>query len=131
MMRCFVLIAAMTAGSVLAHASDATGLVTAEARKQGVPVAFALRMAKIESGVRCHNHNRKSSASGPLQVLRGTAQAMGYRGDIRRASCATQTHYGMKHLAMCYRGAIGNQALARRCHQVGISVLYGKKKRRR
>jgi hypothetical protein len=114
-----------------AMAGDATGMVTAEARRQGVPVAFALRMAKIESGVRCHNHNRKSSASGPLQVLRGTARAMGYRGDIRRASCATQTHYGMKHLAMCYRGARGNQALARRCHQVGISVLYGKKKRRR
>ena len=131
MMRCFVLIAAMTAGSVCAHAFDATGLVTAEARKQGVPVAFALRMAKIESGIRCHNHNKRSSASGPLQVLRGTARAMGYRGDIRRASCATQTHYGMKHLAMCYRGARGNQALAKRCHQVGISVLYGKKKRRR
>lgn len=124
-------IAGFLALPIDAIAGDATGLVTAEARKQGVPLAFALRMAKIESGVRCHNHNRKSSASGPLQVLRGTARAMGYRGDIRRASCATQTHYGMKHLAMCYRGARGNQAIAKRCHQVGISVLYGKKKRRK
>jgi hypothetical protein len=131
MMRYLVLIAAMTAGSVLAHASDATRLVTSEARRQGVPVGFALKMAKIESGVRCHNHNKRSSASGPLQVLRGTARAMGYRGDIRRASCVTQTHYGMKHLAMCWRGARGNAALAKRCHQVGVSVLYGKKKRRR
>ena len=54
---------------------------------------------------------------------------MGYRGDIRRASCATQTHYGMKHLAMCYRGAHGNQALAKRCHQQGVSALYRKKRR--
>lgn len=114
-----------------AFAADATHIVKMEARKQGVPVAFALKMARIESGVRCHNHNKRSSASGPLQILRGTARAMGYRGDIRRASCATQAHYGMRHLAMCYRGARGNQALAKRCHQVGISVLYGKKKRRR
>ena len=112
-----------------AYAADATGYVTAEARRQGVPVTFALRIAKIESGTRCHNHNRRSSASGPLQVLRGTARSLGYRGDIRRASCATQTHYGMKHLAMCYRAARGNQALAKRCHQQGISAVYKKKRK--
>lgn len=125
-----VVLAAGIAFATPAYASDATHLVTAEAKRQGVPVAFALKMARIESGVRCHNHNKKSSASGPLQVLRGTARGLGYRGDIRRASCATQTHYGMKHLAMCYRGAKGNQALAKRCHQVGISVLYGKKSKK-
>ena len=117
--------------SLPAHAYDASGYVTAEARKQSVPVQFAMRMAKIESGVRCNNHNKHSSASGPLQILRGSARALGYRGDIRRASCATQTHYGMKHLAMCYRGAKGNQALAKRCHQVGVSVLYQKKRKRK
>lgn len=130
-MKKWLWIAGFLALPIDAMAGDATGLVTAEARKQGVPVAFALRMAKIESGIRCHNHNKKSSASGPLQVLRGTARAMGYQGDIRRASCATQTHYGMKHLAMCYRGARGNQALAKRCHQVGVSALYGKKHKKR
>jgi len=124
-------IAGFLALPIDAIAGDATGLVTAEARRQGVPVAFALKMARIESGIRCNNHNKKSSATGPLQVLRGTARSLGYRGDIRKASCATQTHYGMKHLAMCYRGARGNQALAKRCHQVGIRVLYGEKKRRR
>jgi soluble lytic murein transglycosylase-like protein len=116
--------------STVAHAGDATSLVAAEARKQGVPVKFALYMAKIESGVQCGNHNRRSSATGPLQVLRGTARALGYRGDIRKASCAVQTHYGMKHLAMCYRAARGNQALAKRCHQQGISAIYKRKKRR-
>ena len=130
-MKKWLSIAVFLALPIDAMAGDATALVTSEARRQGVPVGFALKMAKIESGVRCHNHNKRSSASGPLQVLRGTARAMGYRGDIRRASCATQTHYGMKHLAMCWRGARGNAALAKRCHQVGVSVLYGKKKRRR
>lgn len=128
-------LAALALLTVSAHppamAHDATGLVTAEARRQGVPVKFALYMARIESGVHCGRRNPRSTASGPLQVLKGTARAMGYRGDIRRASCATQTHYGMKHLAMCYRGARGNQALAKRCHQVGVSVLYKKKKSRR
>ena len=114
-----------------ASATDATGLVRAEALRQGVPVSFALRMAHVESGVRCHNHNRRSTASGPLQILRGTARSLGYRGDIRRASCAVQTHYGMKHLALCYRGAKGNQALARRCHQVGVSALYKNKRKRK
>jgi soluble lytic murein transglycosylase-like protein len=124
-------LAAVPLVAASAYAYDATGYVTAEAKRQGVPVKFALYMARIESGVRCNNHNRKSSATGPLQVLRGTARAMGYKGDIRRASCATQTRYGMKHLAMCYRGARGNQALAKRCHQVGVSVLYRKKSKRR
>ena len=110
-----------------AAASDATHLVTSEARRQGVPVGFALKMAKIESGLRCHNHSRRSSASGPLQVLRGTARSLGYRGDIRRASCAMQTHYGMRHLAMCWRAAKGRPTLARRCHQQGISAVYGRR----
>lgn len=110
------------------HAGDATHYVTSAAKAHGVPVHFALKMAKIESGVKCGRRNPKSTASGPLQVLKGTARAMGYRGDIRRASCATQTHYGMKHLAMCYRGARGNLALAKRCHQVGVSVLYKRKR---
>jgi len=64
-------------------------------------------------------------------VIRGTARAMGYKGDIRKASCATQTEYGMKALAMCWRAAKGSAALAKRCHQVGISAVYGKRKKRR
>lgn len=111
------------------YASDATNHVVSAAKAQGVPVKFALRMAKIESGVRCGQRNPRSTASGPLQILKSTARAMGYRGDIRRASCAVQTHYGMKHLAMCYRGARGNQALAKQCHQRGVSALYRKRNR--
>lgn len=118
----------LSAFSLPAFSADATHLVSSSAKAHGVPVHFALKMARIESGVRCGQRNPKSTASGPLQVLKGTARAMGYKGDIRRANCATQTHYGMKHLAMCYRGARGNQALAKRCHQVGVSVLYKRKR---
>lgn len=107
-----------------AEAKDATSIVMAEAKRQGVPVTFALKIARIESGIRCGQRNPRSTASGPLQILKGSARALGYKGDIRRASCGLQTHFGMKHLAMCYHGARGNQALAKRCHQIGISVLY-------
>ena len=105
-----------------AYAADATRLVTAEARRQGVPVAFALRVARVESGVQCHRHN-KSGASGPLQIMPASARALGFRGHIRKASCAVQTHYGMRHLAMCYRGARGNQRIAAACHYQGVSAL--------
>ena len=123
-----VLRAAILGGALIhpvpAASSDATAMVTSEANHQGVPVDFALRIARIESGVRCNNNSKTTSASGPLQILASTARSLGYKGNIRRASCAVQVHYGMKHLALCYNGAHGNRALAQRCHQVGVSVLY-------
>lgn len=119
----------LVAGSVFlaavshSHAADATGYVTSAAKAHGVPVHFALKIARAESGVKCGRRNSKSTASGPLQVLKGTARGLGYKGDIRRASCATQTHYGMKHLAMCWRGAKGNAKRAAACHYQGVSAL--------
>jgi len=117
------MVAALVALPIDALASDATALVRAEAKRHGVPVAFALRVARAESGVKCGRRNPKSTASGPLQVLKGTARGLGYRGDIRRASCAVQTRYGMKHLAMCWRGAKGNVRRAAACHYQGVSAL--------
>ena len=105
-----------------AYAADATRLVTAEAKRQGVPVGFAIRVARVESGVQCHRHN-KSGASGPLQLMPATARALGFRGHIRSASCSVQVHWGMRHLAMCYRGARGNQRIAAACHYQGVSAL--------
>ena len=122
-MRWMMIAAALVALPIEALASDATALVKAEARRHGVPVAFALRVARAESGVQCGRRNPKSTASGPLQVLKGTARGLGYRGDIRRASCAVQTRYGMKHLAMCWRGAKGNARRAAACHYQGVSAL--------
>ncbi len=118
----FWIVAALAIGIQPCHAADATRLVAAEARRQGVPVAFALRVARVESGVQCHRHN-KSGASGPLQIMPASARALGFRGHIRKASCAVQVHWGMHHLAMCYRGARGNQRIAAACHYQGVSAL--------
>ena len=109
-----------------AAASDATSMVISEAKRQSVPVDFALRIARIESGVRCNNNSKSSTASGPLQITAPTARSLGFGGNIRKASCGTQVHYGMMHLSICYRGAHGNRALAQRCHQTGVSVLHGR-----
>lgn len=122
-MRWMMIAAGLVALPIEALASDATALVRAEAKRQGVPVAFALRVARAESGVQCGRRNPKSTASGPLQVLKGTARGLGYKGDIRRASCAVQTRYGMKHLALCWRGAKGNARRAAACHYQGVSAL--------
>lgn len=113
----------LSAPTPKAHAYDASRLVAAEARRQGVPVSFALRVARVESGVQCHRHNA-SGATGPLQIMPASARALGYRGHIRSASCAVQTHYGMRHLAMCWRGARGNQRVAAACHYQGVSALH-------
>ena len=124
MMRIFI-VAAMLAFPVPVMAADATNIVKQMARKHGVPQSFALRVARVESGVKC---GRVGAAGerGPLQVLPRTAAGLGYR-NVRSASCATQTSAGMKHLAICYRGAGGNQFRAAACHNGGFGVLKWKR----
>jgi soluble lytic murein transglycosylase-like protein len=108
-----------------AHATDATGLVKQMAARHGVPQSFALRVAKVESGVKC---GRVGAAGerGPLQILPRSARGLGYR-NIAKAGCAAQTSAGMKHLAMCWRKARGNQFRAAACHNGGPGVLQWKR----
>lgn len=109
-------------------AGDATRLVEASALKHGVPVEFALQVAKKETGVRCGEIGA-SGERGPLQILPSTARHLGYT-DIRKASCAEQTDAGMAHLAKCYRGVGGNRWHAAACHNQGFSAISGKVKKR-
>jgi len=124
-MKWIMMVAALVALPIEALASDATALVRAEAKRHGVPVAFALRVARAESGVKC---GRVGAAGerGPMQVLPRTAAGLGYK-NVRNASCATQTSAGMKHLAICWRGARGNQFRAAACHNGGFGVLKWKR----
>lgn len=104
-----------------AHA-DAKHLVISSAKRHGVPVNFALRVAKVESGVKCGRVG-SSGERGPLQILPSTARSLGYK-NIRGTSCATQTDAGMKHLAICWRKTRSAWRAAA-CHNQGISVAYG------
>ena len=109
-------------------ASDATRLVEASARKHGLPVEFALQVAKKETGVQCGKVG-SSGERGPLQILPSTARQLGYK-NIRKASCAEQTDAGMAHLAECYRGVGGNRWYAAACHNQGFSAISGKVRKR-
>lgn len=104
--------------------ADARPLVVSAAKRHGVPTHFALRVARVESGVKCGRVGR-AGERGPLQILPSTARALGYR-NIRTASCATQTDAGMKHLAICWKKT-RNLWRAAACHNQGISVAYGRK----
>ena len=124
-MKVIVAVMALAIATSAAQAKDATVIVKQMAAKHGVPQSFALRVARVESGVRC---GRVGAAGerGPLQVLPRTAAGLGYK-NIRKASCATQTSAGMKHLAICWRGARGNAYRAAACHNGGIGTLRWKR----
>jgi soluble lytic murein transglycosylase-like protein len=124
-MRVVIAMMALAIATSAAQAKDATVIVKQMASKHGVPQSFALRVARVESGVKC---GRVGAAGerGPLQVLPRTAAGLGYK-NIRKASCATQTSAGMKHLAICWRGAKGNQFRAAACHNGGFGVLKWKR----
>jgi soluble lytic murein transglycosylase-like protein len=124
-MRVVIAVMALAIATSAAQAADATVIVKQMAFRHGVPQSFALRVARVESGVKC---GRVGAAGerGPLQVLPRTAAGLGYK-NIRKASCATQTSAGMKHLAVCYRGAKGNQFRAAACHNGGFGVLRWKR----
>ena len=115
-------IVALTTSNAFAY--NAKSLVAASAKKHGVPVEFALNVAKHESGIRCGLVGA-SGEVGPLQILPSTAKAMGYR-NIRSKGCAAQTEAGMAHLAKCYRGMGGNRWAAAACHNQGFSAITGK-----
>lgn len=110
--------------AVLRRSASAEELVRRAAVKFGVPVNFALRVAKQETGIRCGlvgGHGER----GPLQILPSSARSLGYK-NIRSASCATQTEAGMAHLAMCWQEAKGNPRAAARCHNGGAGMTWSK-----
>lgn len=124
-MKKFLVAASMVLAFTVAEAhADAKPLVISSAKRYGVPVTFALRVAHVESGVKC-GRTGASGEKGPLQILPSTARALGYK-NIRSASCAAQTDAGMKHLALCWRKT-RNPWHAAACHNQGISVAYGRK----
>lgn len=102
-------------------ADSAVHYIHASAQKYGVAPAFAMRVARVESGFKCSVVGA-SGEVGPLQILPATARGLGYK-NIRSASCRTKTDAGMKHLALCYRGAKGNWRRAAACHNAGVASL--------
>jgi soluble lytic murein transglycosylase-like protein len=96
-------------------------LIAAEAARQGVPEPLALRISRVESGDRCDavgSGRAGRRPQGPLQILPGSARALGHRGGPLN-NCEAGLVIGMRHLAMCFRLAKGDHALTARCHVAG------------
>lgn len=113
--------------SAQSYSNDATNIVRMAAVRHHVPVDFALRVARHETGGKGGRCGLRGAAGevGPLQILPSTARAMGYRGVVG-ATCEAQTDAGMAHLAYCYKKT-ATQWLAAACHNQGVSVAYGRK----
>jgi hypothetical protein len=98
-------------------------MVEAEARRQGVPVALAHAVTHVESRFRCNAigiQTRVGRGHGPLQIMPGSARALGFVGDSRRlATCDEGLRYGMKHLAKCWELSGRSYAGAATCHVQG------------
>jgi soluble lytic murein transglycosylase-like protein len=124
LMGCLVWFASASAQS---YSNDASLIVRQAAIRHHVPVDFALRVARHETGGKGGRCGLRGAAGevGPLQILPSTARAMGYRGVVG-ATCEAQTDAGMAHLAYCYRKT-STQWLAAACHNQGVSVAYGRK----
>lgn len=75
-------------------------MVTAAAKRHGVPVRVAHAIVRIESGYNCRARSR-SNARGAMQVLPATARSVGVHGSL--FDCQTGIEAGMRYLAQIVR----------------------------
>lgn len=88
--------------------ANVQSIVAAEAKRQGVPVALAMKVAKTESNFRCSAVGR-AGERGVMQIKPATARGVGYRGPASGLNnCSTGIRYGMIYLRMAYKKAGGN-----------------------
>lgn len=85
-----------------------SALIAKHARANGIPVALAHAIVRIESGYRAHVRGRAGEV-GLMQIKPSTARAMGYRGSARGLYRPdTNLRWGMRYLGSAYRRAGGN-----------------------
>lgn len=98
-------------------------LVRAKAREFQVPESLAYAVTHVESGFRCDAvgpKTRHGHAYGPLQILASSAARLGFTGSTSALrSCGAGLHYGMAHLAQCWRMSGGSYRNAAHCHVQG------------
>ena len=97
-------------------------LVKSQARKQGVPVPFALAIANHESKFRCSavgSHGER----GVMQIKPATARGLGYKGSARGLNdCAIGIYWGMKYLKMAIVQAHGDLKKAAFLYNAGLGA---------
>lgn len=103
-------------------------LVTSMAQAHGVDPALAHAVVAVESGYNCAARNPHSSASGPMQVLKSTARAVGVGGNLR--DCRTGLEAGMRYLSRMVTLSGGSACAAASAFNrgaVGGCSAYGRK----
>jgi soluble lytic murein transglycosylase-like protein len=96
------------------------GLIKGLAPKYGVPVWFALRIAKVESG---YNPNVRGAAGeyGVYQMKCATAKGIGFSGNCSQLlNASTNVEFGLKHLQMAMKLSKGNLRMAASKHNGGL-----------
>jgi soluble lytic murein transglycosylase-like protein len=104
-------------------------LVTAVAEEHGVPPAMAHAIVQVESRYDCAAKNPRSSATGLMQTLRGTARSVGVTGDLQ--DCRNGLEAGMRYLKRAVE-VHGLGCAAASAYNTGISsrgrcTPYGRK----
>lgn len=87
-------------------------------------VTPALKVGKIESGYTCHVRGPKTKhgrAVGPLQVLVGSADALGVSVYELDASCAAQIEAGIRHMEECLKSGVKTEKEFYSCHVSGVN----------
>ena len=141
-----VRVASLSAGGNIAPASERakansarySALIAKHAQANGIPIALAHAVVRIESGYRAHVRGGAGEV-GLMQIKPSTARAIGYRGSTRGLyNPDTNLRWGMKYLGGAYRRAGGKVCgtvlrynaghYARRMNR--ISARYCRKARR-
>lgn len=109
--------------------ADVMQKVARQAKVEGVPVSFALRVTKVESGFQCNVIGPKTKhgrAQGVMQILPTTAARMGHQGgDL--ANCEDGLLYGMAYLSLCFKLAGNDENKAAACYVGGEGMASGAK----
>lgn len=95
-------------------------MVAIEARAQGVPVDFAVAIARHESRFKCSAIG-SANERGVMQIKPATARGIGYKGPSHGLNdCRTGVYWGMKYLKMAIEVAKGDLKRAAFLYNAGI-----------
>ena len=111
---------AKTRPSLSRGRGEVVAMIRGMAPRYGVPVWFALRIAKIESGYNPRARGRAGEL-GVFQLKCATARGIGYSGHCSGLlNARTGVQYGLKHLSLAIRSSRGNLKLAASKHNGGL-----------
>jgi soluble lytic murein transglycosylase-like protein len=95
-------------------------MIARHATDNGVPVALAETVVRIESRFQPHVTNR-SGATGLMQIKPQTARGMGFSGSPSGLlEPETNLRFGMKYLALAFRASGGDMRRAIQGYQTGL-----------